>query len=52
MGADWTAVLDAWQRASGDEAVREELHALLGDETIDEITRLLEGAKHAMEALR
>ena len=52
MGADWTAVLDAWQRASGDEAVREELHALLGDETIDKITRLLEGAKHAMEVLQ
>lgn len=51
MGADWAVVLDAWRGASGDEAVREELHALLGDETVDEITRLLEGAKHAMEVL-
>jgi len=52
MGADWVAVLDAWRGASGDEVVRKELHTLLGDETVDNITQLLEGAKHAMEALR
>ena len=52
MGADWAAVVDAWRRASGDEAVRKELNILLGDETIDEITQLLEGAKQAMEVLQ
>lgn len=48
-GADWPAVLQAWQSGAGDETINEELQALLGVETVTEITQLLTEAQHAME---
>lgn len=49
--ADWEAVVKAWQQGSGDESVREELRALLGPGAFEEIARLLEGAKSAVEVM-
>lgn len=48
-GADWPAVLQAWQSGAGDQTINEELQALLGVEVIAEITQLLVEAQHAME---
>lgn len=48
-GADWPAVLQAWQSGAGDESVNEELQTLLGVEVIAEITQLLTEAQHTME---
>jgi hypothetical protein len=52
MGADWDAVLEAWQDGGGDETVKRELQILLGLDTYDKITRLLKGAKQAMEVIQ
>lgn len=52
MGADWKAVLKAWQDGAGDKLVREELQVLLGEKVMNEITQSLDGAKHAMEVLQ
>lgn len=48
-GADWPAVLQAWQSGASDEAVNEELHALLSVEVVAEITQMLIAAQPAME---
>jgi len=46
-GADWDAVIQAWQTGAGDEAVVEELKELIGSETVSQITSLLEAARQA-----
>lgn len=51
-GADWDAVLSAWQSGAGDESVRKELRVLLGTQFTDEIGRLLEETKRSMEVLQ
>jgi len=48
-GADWPAVLQAWQSGAGDKTVNEELQALLGVEVVDEITQMLTAAQQGME---
>ncbi len=48
-GADWPAVLQAWESGAGDITLREELEVLLGVEVIAEITQLLAKAQYAME---
>ncbi len=48
-GADWKAVLRAWENGAGDIALREELEVLLGIEVVAEITQLLTQAQHTME---
>jgi hypothetical protein len=51
-GADWPAVLQAWQRGAGDEMVNEELQRLLGIEAFNEITQILASAQHVREVAR
>ncbi len=48
-GADWPAVLKAWESGAGDIALRKELEVLLGVEVVAEITQWLAKAQHAME---
>jgi hypothetical protein len=47
LGAPWEKVLRAWETGAGDEAIREELQALLGPAAFERITRLLESAAQA-----
>jgi len=46
-GASWEKVLRVWGTGAGDEAIREELQALLGSAAFERISRLLESAAQA-----
>lgn len=48
LGADWYAVLQAWRKAGGDWHVEDELRQQIGDETYDNITRLIGMARESV----
>lgn len=51
QGADWEAVIRAWQTGTDDEGVREELQSIIGRTFFDQITQLLQTAKSSVEMM-
>ncbi|MBI5034501.1 MAG: ATP-binding protein [Chloroflexi bacterium] len=46
IGADWDAVISAWETGQGDAGTLEEIKSLLGSEAFAEISRALQESKH------
>ena len=51
MGANWNAVIRAWETGAGDMAVVDELSALMGKEAFDLVACLLKESKTRMEGM-
>lgn len=51
MGANWSAVIQAWETGSGDIGVIDEMSTLMGKEVFDLVARLLRESKTRMEEM-